>query len=511
MADGFSRLLDQSKASQTHGDIAVLTRQSSTSRGTQQTSTMVNMDTRTTSKNLPYDIYNKIALVHNAWKGHRGITATLRLLKEEGLQWRNMKKDVTQFCNQCPTCQKQNIKKVEYNATPYTTASYKPHSRLNVDTFIVNSEDEDKKTAVVVVVDTCTRWVELYPIPNLEQEFVAYALLQHFGRYGPPEELLTDQGSEYLNTTVKNICNSQMVKQLHTPIAHSHEHNAKVERVNKELKRHLVNYCQDNRIRKNWSRALPAVQYIINSTTNKQTGYTPFELLFGPAVNNRQFQIDPLSQSTMSDSEFSTWFTEQQEIHATILEKAIELQRQLDAKHIEERTLVPTSYDIGEYVLVAYPETLLGDRPPNKLMPLRKGPMKVIDKDIDAYTVLDLVTRRAEVIHLSRMFPFLYDATKIDPENIALRDREEFVVGEILDDTIDLSLPTKLWKFLVLWKGYDIQEASWVSWNNLKEVGVLHQYMRTKRLGRYIPKAHQKPEDRKVIKQMSKKQPTTRK
>jgi len=302
-----------------------------------------------------------------------------------------------------------------------------------------------------------------------------------------------------------------MVKQFHTPIAHSHEHNAKVERVNKELKRHLVNYCQDNRIRKNWSRALPAVQYIINSTTNKQTGYTPFELLFGPAVNNRQFQIDPLSQSTMSDSEFSTWFTEQQEIHATILEKAIELQRQLDAKHIEERTLVPTSYDIGEYVLVAYPETLLGDRPPNKLMPLRKGPMKVIDKDIDAYTVLDLVTRRAEVIHLSRMFPFLCDATKIDPENIALRDREEFVVGEILDDTIDLSLPTKLWKFLVLWKGYDIQEASWVSWNNLKEVGVLHQYMRTKRLGRYIPKAHQKPEDRKVIKQMSKKQPTTRK
>jgi len=87
----------------------------------------------------------KITLVHNAWKGLQGISATLRLLKEEGLQWRNMKKYVTQFCNQCPTCQKQNIKKVEYNATPYTTASYKPHSRLNVDTFIVNSEDEDKK------------------------------------------------------------------------------------------------------------------------------------------------------------------------------------------------------------------------------------------------------------------------------------------------------------------------------------------------------------------------------
>ena len=109
------------------------------------------------------------------------------------------------------------------------------------------------------------------------------------------------------------------------------------------------------------------------------------------------------------------------------------------------------------------------------------------------------------------MFPFLYDETKVDPENIALRDREEFVVGEILDDTIDLSLPTKLWKFLVLWKGFDVQEASWVSWNNLKDVGVLHQYMRSKRLGRYIPKSHQKPEDRKTIKQLSKQNPKTSK
>ena len=82
---------------------------------------------------------------------------------------------------------------------------------------------------------------------------MAFALLQHFGRYGPPQELLTDQGSEYLNKTVQAICKSQAIKQMNTTIAHSHEQNARVERVNKELKRHLVNYCQDNRIRNHWT------------------------------------------------------------------------------------------------------------------------------------------------------------------------------------------------------------------------------------------------------------------
>jgi hypothetical protein len=334
-------------------------------------------------------------------------------------------------------------------------------------------------------------------MPSLEQEFVAQALLQHFGRFGPPTELLTDQGSEYLNKTVKNFCTSQAVKQFHTPIAHSHEHNAKVERVNKELKRHLVNYCQDNRIRQHWTRAIPAVQYIINTTSNQQTGYTPFELLLGPAVNTNRLQLNPIAQPNMSEEEFSTWFIKQQEIHATILEKALNLQKDLDAHHIEERTLLQTSYNIGDYVLISYPDSLLGPaRPPTKLMPIRKGPMKIVERQGDAYTVLDLVTRKADTIHISRIYPFLYDSTRVDPEVIALRDKEEFEVQAILDDTIDVDTPTRSWRFHVLWKGYDISEASWVSWNTLKDVGILHEYLRSKRLGKFIPRNHQKPQDR---------------
>ena len=141
-----------------------------------------------------------------------------------------MTKHVTQFISQCPTCQKQNVRKVAYNTIPFVTSSSRPHERINVDTFQVSTEDSQGNKAVVVVVDTCTRWTELYPVPSWEQEFIGMALVQHFGRYGPPAEVLTDQGSEYLNSTIKQFLKSQWVIQMNTPIAHSHEQNARVER-----------------------------------------------------------------------------------------------------------------------------------------------------------------------------------------------------------------------------------------------------------------------------------------
>jgi len=48
-----------------------------------------------------------------------------------------------------------------------------------------------------------------------------------------------------------------------------------------------------------------------------------------------------------------------------------------------------------------------------------------------------------------------------------------------------------------------MSEASWVSWNTLKDVGVLHEYLRLKGLSQYIPLSHRKPEDNKKRKQQT--------
>ncbi len=173
----------------------------------------------------------------------------------------------------------------------------------------------------------------------------------------------------------------------------------------------------------------------------------------GPAVNPKRFNLNPLTEDTMDETRFTEWFATQQQIHEDIMNKALELQESLDQQHILERTLVPSVFEIGTYVLVAYPDTLDGKgRPPTKLMPIRKGPMKILDRNGDSYEVLDLVSRQSDSVHISRIFPFLFDDTRIDPEKIAYRDKEEFEVEQILDDTIDLSLSVKFWRFQIKWK-----------------------------------------------------------
>ena len=61
-------------------------------------------------------------------------------------------------------------------------------------------------------------------------------------------------------------------------------------------------------------------------------------------------------------------------------------------------------------------------KPPTKL--IRKGRMEVLDMNQDAYTVLDIVSRRNQVMHISRLYLFFYDDIRVDPENIILRDSE---------------------------------------------------------------------------------------
>ena len=78
------------------------------------------------------------------------------------------------------------------------------------------------------------------------------------------------------------------------------------------------------------------MQFIINSTRNAHTGYSPFDLLFGPAINPHQLRLDKLDNKPQTAKQANDWFNEQQAIHQQILESAISLQDKLDRDHLEE-------------------------------------------------------------------------------------------------------------------------------------------------------------------------------
>jgi len=253
-------------------------------------------------------------------------------------------------------------------------------------------------------------------------------------------------------------------------------------------------------VQQDWTRAIPAVQNIINNTENKITGYSPHDLLLGPSKNLNKFNTE---KKPFPKEGTIQWWEELNIIHENILKKATALQKELDEQNIKLRKSDKqvSNYEIDDYVLISYPKTLGNGRgrAPTKLHTVLKGPVKLVDKAGDKYTTLNLVTRRTEVVHVSRIFPFFYDSTRTDPERVAYLDRGEFKVEKIIDSSMDLEIPKDQWSFLVRWAGYEADDDLWLPWEELKDVEALHTYLREQGLTKLIPSAHRKPSDRKTL------------
>jgi hypothetical protein len=95
-----------------------------------------------TNNKISDDHYKWFTSVHNCWMGHRGVRATLDLLQQRNYIWNTMNSDVPKLILQCPTCQKLNVRKLDYQTHPFTTATYRPHEQINVDTLVLNQPDK---------------------------------------------------------------------------------------------------------------------------------------------------------------------------------------------------------------------------------------------------------------------------------------------------------------------------------------------------------------------------------
>ena len=107
--------------------------------------------------------------------------------------------------------------------------------RLNIDTIGPFDKDEDDNIYIITIIDTFTRWVELYPAKSTDAITAAKILVQHIGRYGAPNQLLSDNGSQFVNHIIAEITKLVNTEHIKT-LAYSHEENAIVERSHKTFK-----------------------------------------------------------------------------------------------------------------------------------------------------------------------------------------------------------------------------------------------------------------------------------
>ena len=436
---------------------------------------------------IPNDQYRLITEVHNSQVGHRGLERTIQLLKANNHQWPLMRQHVKQFIKHCPCCQKMSYIKYPIHAHPFTLSTYEPFIRIHMDTIgEMPRKDEAGNLYVLVIRDSFTRFTLLYPIPDTSAKHAVKCLMHMFGLFGCPAQILSDNGSQFVNEIIAEFTKQVQVEHLRT-MAYSKEENGLVERANKEVNRYLRDLIYDLRVDATWSDYIPMIQRIINSTVNESTGLSPAEIIFGNSIDLDRGMFNPISGEERPVI-ISDWMAKMLDTQARLLALAKKKLKAKDDKHISEYDPTRTEFAMNSYVLTSYPIGMNGTRkPPTRFHPILKGPYRVINSSGPKYTIQNLVTYRNEDVHVTNLRPFNYDPERVNLQEAASRDRKEFIIDRIVSHVGDFKVKREL-KFLVKWLGYEESDNTYEPWSHLRDTEQLHAYLIRCGLQQEIPR-----------------------
>lgn len=118
----------------------------------------------------------------------------------------------------------------------------------------------------------------MYPISSKNPVDVSQGLINYFSHYGTPNQITTDQGTEFNNKIVKDLLASHKI-QIHFTTPKNPQSNAPIERFHSTLIEHLKILETQHTEPLNQIVKYGVIAY--NSSIHSSTGHTPYALTFG--------------------------------------------------------------------------------------------------------------------------------------------------------------------------------------------------------------------------------------
>lgn len=442
---------------------------------------------------LPH-IRTIIQKVHNNVIGHLGIDATYNKLKTNNITWANMKNDIKTYIQQCSCCQKMSHIKHHIEMAPFTTASYSIMDTISIDAIGPLPTTEDGYSYIIVIVDTFSRFVILAPARDTTANSAADAILKWCGLFGFPSKIRTDNATMFVNEIIEQLLRN--IGSEHIRIhPYSHEENGIVERLNKEVNRHIRAIAFGMKNKTKWDKYLSLVQRTINSMIHKSIKISPAQIVFGNAVNlDRGLINNNTIYKKLSKTLDEHYVNNLLKVQAEIISLAEKAQKDIDTYHIADRSKVESStFPINSYVLVNYEND--NNRPPSKLHTQLRGPLRVVNINADntSYTLQNLVNNKLESFHIKKIRPFIYDPKVTNPEDVALHDEDFERIEHVTNHRFKNNNKKK--SALQLFIKWDNEIApTWHDWHrDFASNEEVHKYLRANKLGRFIPPTYTYP------------------
>ena len=319
-----------------------------------------------------------------------------------------MKDDIEKWLKRCLVCQRNTDQVPKYHpATPITITGV--GDKIGIDLIGGLPKTKRGNKWIMTMVDSLSKFPVAIPLKTKSKAEVARAYWENWVTlYGPPKEILTDQGTEFTNSLFEEM-NKMIGVEHNVTAAYNPRTNGLTERFNQtlinSLRAHAEAHIED------WDLWLPYVLLCYRSRIHSITKFSPHELMFGRKMN--KFDDFSKIEETSEKASIKNRQLEIKELVERIypeVEELIEEQQEKQAKILNNRdTVVIEKIPIGKTVFVRIDGMI------NKLEPRFKGPYKVEEyTKRNNYLLIDALGNKLEhsyprhklkVVELDDTFP----------------------------------------------------------------------------------------------------------
>ena len=117
------------------------------------------------------------------------------------------------------------------------------------------------------------------------------------------------------------------------------------------------------------------------------------------------------------------------------------------------------------------------------------GPFLVVNNVGNKYTLQNLITLKTQDFHVTSLKTYHYDASRIDPSDIAKQAASFADVESIITHRGNIKRKSSV-EFLVRWEGYGPIHDNWLHWDYLIDNEAMHTYLNANKMRSHIPQKY---------------------
>ena len=332
--------------------------------------------------------------------GHEGAEKTAQRILNS-YYWPGIWNDVRMWVKSCHKCQLCRPRPLPNHSEDIITPVERPFVRVGLDIIGPLPITKQGNSYIITLVDYFTKWVEAKAIPNMKTDEVIKFLIEVITRHGPPEIIVTDNGSSFIADVTKMMIDLYG-SWVHFVTPHHPQSNGMIENRNKEIGK-ILRLLVENE--SEWDEYLPSALWALRTTKNSKTKFSSFELLYGRRDTWPLEVMFPDIYKDPNESEEEYIFRRFLR-HQNWVKQATEYSdfaNQYWEHRIGLAKALKKTYKPGDYVMIR----LIGR---SKLNPYFYGPYKVVNKQkFNTLVLEDPSTGRLldRHVHIKNVYPYV--------------------------------------------------------------------------------------------------------